>query len=207
VAAKKEDYAIKWKLCQDSNPDDRRGGIAETLAGADVCVSLAKPGPGTIRPEWVKAMAPNSILMVCANPVPEIWPWEAQEAGARIVATGRSDFPNQVNNSLGFPGIFRGALDIRARTITDEMCLAAAESLAHCGETKGLDENHILPDMDDIDIYPREAVAVALKAQEQGIAGLQATQAELYAMAAQKIGQARDMVGLMMREGAITPVP
>jgi len=119
-----------------------------------------------IQPEWVSKMGKDSIVFACANPVPEIWPWEALEAGARIVATGRSDFPNQVNNSLGFPGIFRGTLDVRARTITDEMCFAAATALAeHVGDR--LDEEHILPTMDDWEVFPREAAAVAMKARSR----------------------------------------
>jgi malate dehydrogenase (oxaloacetate-decarboxylating) len=96
------------------------------MEGADVLVSLSKPGPDIIKKEWIKKMGSKPIVFVCANPVPEIFPWDALEAGAEIVATGRSDFPNQVNNSLGFPGIFRGTLDVRAKTITDEMCIAAA---------------------------------------------------------------------------------
>lgn len=109
------DNAVKWSLCERSNHEQRRGGIAEALKGADVCVALSRSGPGVIKPEWVASMARDAILFACANPVPEIWPWEAKEAGARIVATGRSDFPNQVNNSLGFPAIFRGVLDVRAK--------------------------------------------------------------------------------------------
>src|SRR3989442_12007578 len=125
-------------------------------------------------------MADDSILFVIANPVPEIWPWEAAEAGARVIATGRSDFPNQVNNSLGFPGIFRGTLDVRARTITDEMCIAAAEELAKVAEEKSLDETHIVPTMDEIDVVAREATAAALKAMEQGIARETKTRDALY---------------------------
>src|SRR3989454_11019889 len=104
-------------------------------------------------------MTDDAILFVIANPVPEIWPWEAAEAGARGIATGRSDFPNQVNNSLGFPGIFRGTLDVRARTITDEMCIAAAEELAKVAEEKGLHETRIVPAVDEIDVFAREATA------------------------------------------------
>src|SRR5947208_6522883 len=100
-------------------------------------------------------MADDAVLFVSSNPVPEIWPWEAAEAGARVIATGRSDFPNQVNNSLGFPGIFRGTLDVRARTITDEMCIAAARELALVAEEKGLDEEHIVPTMEEIDVFAR----------------------------------------------------
>jgi malate dehydrogenase (oxaloacetate-decarboxylating) len=117
-------------------------------------------------------MAKDSIVFVTANPIPEIWPWEAKEAGARVVATGRSDFPNQVNNSLGFPGIFRGVLDVRATTITDEMCIAAAEELAKYAEKKGLNEDHLLPEMDEPGVFIEEAVAVGMKAIEQGVARL-----------------------------------
>jgi malate dehydrogenase (oxaloacetate-decarboxylating) len=99
-----------------------------------------------------------------------MWPWEAKEAGARIVATSRSDFPNQVNNSLGFPGIFRGTLDVRARTITDDMCIAAAVEMAKLAEENGLSEDYIMPTMDEVDVFPREAAAVAMKAIEQGVA-------------------------------------
>ena len=99
---------------------------------------------------WPKTL----IIFACANPVPEIWPWEATEAGARIVATGRSDFPNQVNNSLGFPAIFRGVIDVAAKTITDEMCIAAAEELARYKEGDGLKEDAILPTMDDREVFP-----------------------------------------------------
>src|SRR2546427_12188282 len=115
-------------------------------------------------------MADDAVLFAIANPVPEIWPWEAAEAGARVIATGRSDFPNQVNNSLGFPGIFRGTLDVCARTITDELCIAAAEALAKGAEEKGLDETHIVPTMEEIDVFAREATAVGLKAVGPGSA-------------------------------------
>src|SRR5437773_10963824 len=107
-------------------------------------------------------MADGAILFVLAKPCPEIWPWDAAEAGARVIATGRSDFPNQVLNSLGFPGIFRGRLDVRARTITDEMCIAAATELALVAEEKGLDEENIVPTMEEIDVFAREAVAVGM---------------------------------------------
>jgi malate dehydrogenase (oxaloacetate-decarboxylating) len=138
--------------------------------------------------------------------VPEIWPWEAKEAGARIVATGRSDFDNQVNNSLGFPGIFRGTLDVRARTITDEMCFAAAKALAdHVGEN--LSEKHILPTMDDWEVFPREAAAVGMKAQEQGLAGLEMTYEELLKHARQVIRRSRKLTERMMEEKFIAEAP
>ncbi len=138
VELRKAEFVDKWKMCQITNAEGRQGGIPEAMKGADVVIALSKPGPGVILPEWVGTMAKDAIVFACANPVPEIWPWEAKEAGAAIVATGRSDFPNQVNNSLGFPGIFRGTLDVRATTITDEMCVAAAEALAGMAAEKGL---------------------------------------------------------------------
>ena len=202
-----EDYPDKWRLCQHSNPDDRHGGIGEAMQDADVCIAFARPGPGTIKPEWVQTMAKDAIVFPCSNPVPEIWPWEAKEAGARIVGTGRSDFANQLNNSLCFPAIFRGALDVRARTITDEMCLAAAAEIAAFSEELGLDDEHVIASMENWDIFPREAVAVGIKAVEQGLARQPMTRDELFETASTKMREAREMVQLLMREGAIAPVP
>jgi len=207
VEEKKDLFPDKWRVCLESNAENRRGGIAEALRGMDVCIAFSKPGPGTIKPDWVRNMAKDAIVFPCANPVPEIWPWEAKEAGARIVGTGRSDFPNQLNNSLGFPGIFRGTLDVRAHTITDEMCLAAAAELARCAEDKGIHDEYIVPTMDEWEVFPREAVAVAMKAQEQGVARLEISREELYTQASQTIKTARDQVQLLMREGIIAPVP
>ena len=138
IFMRRAEYVDKWRLCQITNAEGRRAASPRRWSARMLCIALSKPGPGTIKPEWVSAMAKDAIVFACANPVPEIWPWEAKAAGARIVATGRSDFPNQVNNSLGFPGIFRGALDVRARTITDEMCLAAAEALAGAAPDGGM---------------------------------------------------------------------
>ena len=118
----------KWELCEKTNPNKIKT-MEEAIKGADVLISLSTPGPDTIKPEWVKAMAKKSIVFACANPVPEIYPYAAKEAGAFIVATGRGDFPNQVNNSIGFPGILKGALMVRAKKITDNMAIAAAHSL------------------------------------------------------------------------------
>ncbi|UCC77620.1 MAG: NADP-dependent malic enzyme [Anaerolineales bacterium] len=207
IERQRELFPEKWRVCLEGNAEDRRGGIAEALRGADVCLAFSKPGPGTVRPEWVQGMARDAIFFACAQPVPEIWPWEAKEAGVCIFGTGRSDFPNQINNSLGFPGIFRGALDVRARTITDQMCLAAAQELARCAEDRGIHEEYIVPTMDEWEIFPREAVAVAMKAQEQGIARLEATAEQLHATASQIIKGARDRVRLLMDHGAIPPLP
>ena len=197
----------KWRVCRESNGDAMVGGIADALRGADVCVAFSASGPGVIEPEWVQAMAKDAIVFACANPNPEIWPWEATEAGARIVATGRSDFPNQLNNSLVFPGLFRGALDVRARTITDEMAAAVARELAQFAEERGIRDDNILPRMDEWDVFPRVAVAAGLKAQEQGIAGLAKTRHELHRAAERVIWQVRESVRLLMGEGLIPAAP
>ena len=160
----------KWDLAKRTNPDKVEGGIAEALVGRDVVISLSTPDPDTIKPEWIKKMNKNGIGFFCANPLPEIWPWDAKEAGLRVVATGRSDFPNQVNNSIGFPAIFRGTLDVKAKTITDEMCIAAAYELAKFAEEQGLSDEHIVPTMADTEAFVRVAVAVGMKAIEQGVA-------------------------------------
>jgi malate dehydrogenase (oxaloacetate-decarboxylating) len=196
---------VKWHLCEGTNHEQRTGGIADALRGADVCIALARSGPGIIQPEWITTMARDAIVFACANPVPEIWPWEAQEAGARIVATGRSDFPNQVNNALCFPGIFRGVLDVGARTITDEMCIAVAEELARCAEERGLAEDHILPRMDDSEVVPREAVAVGLKAIAQGVARNRLTAAELRNRAELLVSRAQRETAVLMQAGVIAP--
>ena len=132
-----KDYKEKWHFCQITNAEQRKGNIPEAMENADAVVALAKPGPDVIKKEWIKKMAKNPVIFACANPIPEIYPWEAKEGGAKIIATGRSDFPNQVNNSLGFPGIFRGTLDVMATTITDEMCIAAARELAKVRRGQG----------------------------------------------------------------------
>ncbi|MCX5817012.1 MAG: NADP-dependent malic enzyme [Proteobacteria bacterium] len=199
----KPTHKEKLEFCQITNAENRDGDMEEAIKGQDVVIALSKPGPDTIKKEWISQMADDGIVFVCANPIPEIWPWEAKEAGARVVATGRSDFPNQVNNSVGFPAIFRGTLDVMARTITDEMCIAAAYELAKCAEDKGLREDYLLPTMDEWEIFPREAVAVAKKAMEQGVARLKFTEKELFQMAETKIKRARDEVGLLMDKGII----
>jgi len=203
----KDKYPEKWELAQITNEKKVKGGIPEAMKGADVVIALSTPGPGIIEPQWISDMAKDPIVFACANPVPEIFPWDAKAAGARIVATGRSDFPNQINNSLGFPGIFRGTLDVYASTITDEMCIAAALELARCAEDKGLHEDYIVPTMDEWEVFPREAVAVALKAIEQGVARRKLSRDELIRLAEEKIHHAREETHLLMEKGIIPPVP
>jgi malate dehydrogenase (oxaloacetate-decarboxylating) len=207
IAQRKIEFVDKWRICQNSNGEGRRGGPDEAMRGSDVCIAASKPGPGTILPEWVKGMADDAILFACANPIPEMWPWEAKEAGARVVGTGRSDFANQINNSLGFPAIFRGVLDVRATTITDEMAIAAASELARFAEEQGLSEDHIVPSMGDWEVFPREAAAVAMKAQEQGVARLSLPHDELLSKARTIIEQAQDMTHFLMEKELIPPIP
>jgi malate dehydrogenase (oxaloacetate-decarboxylating) len=195
-----ERFKEKWDICLITNEKQIKGDIPDALRGADVLISASKQGPGTIRKTWVKEMAKDAIVFAEANPVPEIWPWEAKEAGARIVATGRSDFPNQINNSLGFPGIFRGALDIRARTITDEMCIEAARELARVAEDHGLSDEYIIPNMDEWELFPREAVAVGTKGIEQGVARIQTPAEERFKTAEAIIKQSRDQLKMLMKE-------
>jgi malate dehydrogenase (oxaloacetate-decarboxylating) len=203
IELRKAEYVDKWKFCQITNEAQRKGATAKALEGADVVIALSKPGPGTLQTDWVRGMAKDAIVFACANPVPEIWPWEAKEAGATVIATGRSDFPNQVNNSLGFPGIFRGTLDVRANTITDGMCLAAADALASMAEEKGLTPEYILPTMDEWEVFPREAAAVAAQAVKEGIAQKPLTYEEELKNAEEIIRRSRDMTTTMMAEGYI----
>jgi malate dehydrogenase (oxaloacetate-decarboxylating) len=207
IETRKEEFVDKWRFCQTTNKEQRTGGIPEAMKDADVCIALSTPGPDTIKKEWVAKMNKDAVVFACANPIPEIWPWEAKEAGARVVATGRSDFPNQVNNSLGFPGIFRGTLDVRARTITDPMCIAAADELAKCAREKEISEDYICPTMEEWEVYPREAVATALKAQEEGVAGLNLTRTQLYEQATAIIKRSRDITQNSMKLGYIQKAP
>jgi malate dehydrogenase (oxaloacetate-decarboxylating) len=203
----KEDDPWKYDIAQQTNAEGRTGDISQSFKGVDAVVAASKPGPNTIKKEWIKTMAKDAIVFACANPVPEIWPWDAEEAGARIVATGRSDFPNQVNNSLGFPAIFRGVLDVKAKTITDDMCIAAAQELANYADERGMDEKNILPRMDEWEVFPREAVACALKSIEQGVARVKPSKQELYDRASTIIKNARETTELLMKHGLIKQPP
>ncbi len=207
LEAKKDENPQKWNMCLKTNSEKREGDMAECMRSTDVCVAMSQSGPGVIKKEWVTAMATDAIMFPCANPIPEIWPWECKEAGARVVGTGRSDFENQVNNSLGFPGIFRGTLDVKAKTITDEMVIVAAQEIAKTAEDKGIHEGYIVPNMDEWEVFPREAVAVALKAIEQGIARVKRTKQELWDRASKIIKETRDMTQLLMKENFISMPP
>jgi malate dehydrogenase (oxaloacetate-decarboxylating) len=203
VEQRQDEFAGKWQICLQSNAEGRRGGIAEAMRGADICIAASRPGPNAVLPEWVATMAEEAIVFALANPIPEIWPWEAKEGGARVVGTSRGDFANQINNSLVFPGVFRGVLDVRARTITDEMAIAAAEEVARWQQERGLDEEHIVPTIENWEVFSREAAAVGIKAQEQGLARVNLPYEELLSMAEQTIGQAQDMTRFLMDKGLI----
>ncbi len=203
----KEKYKEKWEMCQITNEMQVVGGLPEALEGADVLIAMSTPGPDIVKKEWIKKMNKDAIVFACANPVPEIWPWEAKEGGARIMATGRSDFPNQINNSLGFPGIFRGVLDVKGRTITDDMCVEAAYALAEYAQKKGISENYIIPKMSEWKAYVEEAVRVALKAIKDGVARVKLSKEELYERAESMMKRARKEVSLFMKTGLIKKSP
>ncbi len=203
IEALQAEFPDKWRICQESNADGAAGDAAAALRGADACIAFS--APGAVTPAAVAGMAKDAILLACANPVPEIWPWEAKAAGARIVATGRGDFPNQVNNSLCFPGIFRGVLDVRARAITDEIALAAADALAGAAEAPS--EERLLPTMADWEVAAKVAAAVATAAEAAGLARHPLGYNEEFHAARAIIDTARRATGLLMDGGAIAPVP
>ncbi|HIS32379.1 MAG TPA: NAD-dependent malic enzyme [Candidatus Limivivens intestinipullorum] len=162
--------AEKQEMAKISNRNMKKGTLADVLAGADVFIGVS--APGTVTEEMVKSMAPNPILFPMANPVPEIMPDLAKNAGAAVVGTGRSDFPNQINNVLAFPGIFRGALDVRAKDINDEMKVAAAYAIAGLIDEKDLTADYIIPNPFDKRVAPAVAKAVAEAARKSGVARL-----------------------------------
>jgi len=188
-----ETFPEKKKLAKITNQEQRTGNIAEAMKSADVVIAASSSRPGLIQKPMIEKMASDPIVFACANPLPEIWPWEAKEAGARIVATGRSDFPNQVNNSLGFPGIFRGVLDVRAQKITDTMCVAAADELSRVAEEQGINEDYILPTMENSEVFWREAAAIGVKAQEEGLSLRKISRDDLIEEAKTIIQRAREM--------------
>lgn len=196
----------KWELCEQTNPK-KVNEITEAMKGADVLVSLSQSGPDVVKPAWVSSMADKAIVFACANPVPEIYPYAAKEAGAFIVATGRGDFPNQVNNSVGFPGILKGALLVRAKKVSDGMAIAAAESLARFAEKRGIQPDNIIATMDEAGVFPHEAADVAMKAIEEGLARVDLTRADAYAKAEKDIQESRTLVNHLVEEHFIQQPP
>jgi malate dehydrogenase (oxaloacetate-decarboxylating) len=196
----------KWEICEKTNPG-KIAAISEAMKGADVLIALSTPGPDTVKREWIRSMAPKGIVFCCANPVPEIWPYAAKEEGAFIVATGRGDFPNQVNNSVCFPGILKGALLVRARKITDGMAIRCAHSIADYSEKKGIDPDHIVVTMDDTEVFAQEAADVAQQAVAEGVARLNLGWDEVFKTAMRDITAARALTADLMKLGHIKEPP
>lgn len=187
----------KWKydLALCTNSDRVKGGINEAADGADALIAASKPGPHTIHPATLKRMNKDAILFALSNPVPEILPQEAKKAGMKIIATGRSDYPNQVNNSLIFPSIIRGVFDVRSKSIPDEVIIVAAKELADYTNREGtLSENHILPTMMDWEIYSLIASVVGEKCVELGIARLNMTRRQIHDRATHIIEKSKKMI-------------
>lgn len=197
----------KWELCETTNPE-RYPDEATALQGADVLLAASTPGPDTVKPAWIRGMADQSIVFACANPVPEIYPYAAKEAGAAIVGTGRGDFPNQVNNSVCFPGILKGALLVRARKITDGMAIRAAHSLADFAATKpGFDTEHVMPTMDDTDVFAQVAADVAEQAVKEGVARVPMSRETVLTEARADIAQSRALFQAAMDQDFIPRPP
>ena len=160
--------AAKEEMAKIKNPEKKAGSLADVIVGADVFIGVS--APGVLTADMVATMAKDPVVFACANPVPEILPDEAKKAGVAVMATGRSDFPNQVNNVLAFPGIFRGALDVRASDINDEMKIAAANAIAGIVSDAELNPDYILPDAFDARVGKAVAAAVAQAACDTGVA-------------------------------------
>ena len=159
---------IKEEMAQVTNLEKKAGSLADMLAGADVFIGVS--APGTVTTEMVKTMAKDAVIFACANPTPEIFPEDAKAGGAAVIATGRSDFPNQINNVLAFPGIFRGTFDVRASDINEEMKVAAANALAELISDEELSADYIIPKAFDKRVGPAVAKAVAEAARKSGVA-------------------------------------
>jgi malate dehydrogenase (oxaloacetate-decarboxylating) len=195
----------QWELCQTTNPKC----IAtpeEAFKDADLLVALSKPGPDTIKPEWIQLMAEKPIVFVCANPVPEIYPYQAKEAGAYIVATGRGDFPNQVNNSVCFPSILKGTLLVSARKITDGMAICAAHSIAQFADDRGIHIENIMPNMLEWELFPKVAADVAMQAIKERVALKNLTWQQVYEAAKSDIREVQELTSLLQEKGYIKQV-
>lgn len=159
---------VKDEIAKVTNPDHLSGSLSDAIKGADAFIGVS--APGILTTDMVKTMAKDAIIFACANPTPEIFPEDAKAGGARVIATGRSDYPNQINNVLAFPGIFRGAFDVRAKDINDDMKLAAAKALAHLISDEELSEDYIIPAAFDPRVGQTVAAAVAKAARDSGVA-------------------------------------
>lgn len=199
-------YYRQWELCRETNPR-KISSIEKALRGADVLIALSTPVPGTVQAEWVRSMAKKAVVFACANPVPEIWPHMAREAGAFIVATGRGDFPNQVNNSLCFPGLLKGALLARSCKITDRMAIRCSHSIADFSEKRGIAPDKIIVDMSETALFSEEAADVALAAVEEGVARVAISREEAQKRASADIAAVRSILHHLEEAGDIPPLP
>jgi malate dehydrogenase (oxaloacetate-decarboxylating) len=196
----------KWEICEKTNPG-RSPSMDEAMKGADVLIALSTPGPNTVKREWVRSMADKAIVFCCANPVPEIWPYAAKEEGAFIVATGRGDFPNQVNNSVCFPGILKGALLVRAKKITDGMAIRCAHSIADFSEKRGINPDNIVATMEETEVFAVEAADTARQAINEGVARIKLSWDEVYNKAKADIEAARRLTDDLKKLGHIKEPP
>ena len=193
----------KWEIAEATNPK-RIDRLEDAFKGADVVIAASTPGPDTIKQDWIHSMNTKSVVFACANPVPEIYPYAAKEAGAYVVATGRGDFSNQVNNSIGFPGILKGALMVRARKVTDEMAIVAAHSVADfAARKKGINPDYIMPTMEETEVFAQEAADVAMQAIKDGVARVEMGWGRVYDQTLADIKEARDSIDLLMKNGLI----
>ncbi|MCQ2285702.1 MAG: NADP-dependent malic enzyme [Bacteroidales bacterium] len=208
----RDDYRDKslgykqWDLCQITNGQSIKSH-EEAFKDADIVIALSKPGPDTLKPEWIASMAQRPIVFACANPIPEIYPHDARRAGAYIVATGRGDFPNQINNSIVFPALLKGVLTVAATKITDNMVLAAAKAIASFAEKQGLTPEHIVPNMLDQGLCPMVASAVAEAATEDGVARNPMEKNEVEKWVQDEIYHSQMTTQLLMEKGVIKEFP
>ncbi len=209
LSERRQDYrgeGFGWhrELCRITN---RQGfdGFEDAVKGADVLIAAS--GPGLVKHHHVKSMADRAIVFACANPVPEIYPDEALDAGAVVVGTGRSDLPNQVNNCFGFPGILKGVLLSGAGAISDGMAIAAAGAVAAEGRRSGLDPRRIMPDVDDPGVHASVASAVAVKAAEEGLTKAEADPDEIYRRAFEDITAVRSAHEALLEAGLLADFP
>jgi malate dehydrogenase (oxaloacetate-decarboxylating) len=197
----------KFQIAMETNGERRTGGLAEALEGADVLIAASGQGPHRVKKSEVALMNKRAVTFFLANPVPEMLPEDAKAAGAEIVATGRSDYPNQVNNSLLFPAVFRGALDVRAKTITDGMVIAASRGLAEFATKGGLTNKHFIPTMVEWEVYPHVATIVGQTAIKEGKARKKLSRKESLEVATEVIEHARRTMDVLRRNGIIHEPP
>jgi malate dehydrogenase (oxaloacetate-decarboxylating) len=200
----------KWKydLALITNEEKLSGDVDDAAKGADALIAASTPGPNVLAPSTLKKMNKNAILFALSNPIPEIWPEAAKKAGVRIIATGRSDFPNQVNNSLLFPSIIRGVLDVRSKSIPDDVIVVAANELARYARDDGtLTDQRILPTMMDKEIYPLVASAVGEKCVSMGIARKSLSRSQIEARARKVINHSEKMITYLQERHLIESLP